>query len=28
VHDKYSYPRISHVLLLTITPAGDAVSAR
>jgi hypothetical protein len=28
VHDKYSYPRISHVLRLTITPAGDAVSAR
>jgi hypothetical protein len=28
VHDTYSYPSIADVLRLTITPAGDAMSAR
>jgi len=28
VRDKYSYPRTSDVLLLTVTPAGDAMSAK
>jgi len=28
VRDKYSYPRTGDVLLLTVTPAGDAMSAR
>ena len=28
VRDKYSYPRTADVLRLSITPAGDAVSAR
>ncbi len=28
VHDRYRYPRIGDVLQLTITPAGDAMSAR
>jgi hypothetical protein len=28
VHDKYTYPRISEVLRVTITPAGDVMSAK
>ena len=28
VRDKYSYPRTGDVLLLTVTPAGDAMSAK
>jgi hypothetical protein len=28
VRDKFSYPRTAEVLRLTITPSGDAMSAR
>jgi hypothetical protein len=28
VHDKYTYPKTGDVLRMTITPAGDAMSAR
>jgi hypothetical protein len=28
VRDRYSYPRTGDVLLMTVTPAGDAMSAR